>query len=94
MENQHSVKSSHEKPQSCALERNEILVKKLARFFSVMGNAPDEPGALWEARSERVVDLNNLRRLGYWSGLAPDGSPLFIRDTSADDIYALDLELP
>jgi Tol biopolymer transport system component len=45
-------------------------------------------------RSQLVVDLNNLRRLGYWSGLAPDGSPLFIRDTSADDIYALDLELP
>jgi Tol biopolymer transport system component/DNA-binding winged helix-turn-helix (wHTH) protein len=44
--------------------------------------------------SELVVDLNNLRRLGPWSGLAPDGSPLFIRDVSSDDIYALDLELP
>ncbi len=44
--------------------------------------------------SELVVNLSNLRRLGPWSGLAPDGSPLFIRDVSADDIYALDLELP
>lgn len=47
-----------------------------------------------QAQSELVVNLNNLRRLGPWSGLAPDGSPLFIRDVSADDIYALDLELP
>jgi Tol biopolymer transport system component len=47
-----------------------------------------------KARSELVVDLNNLRRLGTWSGLAPNGSPLFIRDVSADDIYALELELP
>jgi Tol biopolymer transport system component len=44
--------------------------------------------------SELVVDLSNLRRLGPWSGLAPDGSPLFIRDVSSDDIYALDLKLP
>jgi Tol biopolymer transport system component/DNA-binding winged helix-turn-helix (wHTH) protein len=44
--------------------------------------------------SELVVNLDNLRRLGPWSGLAPDGSPLFIRDMSADDIYALDLEFP
>jgi Tol biopolymer transport system component/DNA-binding winged helix-turn-helix (wHTH) protein len=47
-----------------------------------------------QKRSELVVDLNNLRRLGPWSGLAPDGSPLFIRDVSSDDIYALDLKLP
>lgn len=49
---------------------------------------------LGQMGSELVVDLNNLRRLDPWSGLAPDGSPLFIRDVSSDDIYALDLELP
>jgi hypothetical protein len=32
--------------------------------------------------------------LGVWSGITPDGSPLFVRDTSTDEIYALDLELP
>jgi hypothetical protein len=26
--------------------------------------------------------------------VAPDGSPLFTRDTSSDEIYSLDLELP
>jgi Tol biopolymer transport system component len=50
-------------------------------------------------RSELVNDLKNLRRYaaplaGAWSGIAPDGSPLFARDMSTDEIYALDLNLP
>jgi serine/threonine protein kinase/Tol biopolymer transport system component len=49
-------------------------------------------------RSDLVNDLTNLRRyqatLGAWSGIAPDGSPLFTRDLSMDEIYALDLNLP
>lgn len=52
-----------------------------------------------QTRSEPVVDLKDLRRysltlVGAWSGLAPDGSPLFVRDLSTDEIYSLDLELP
>lgn len=35
-----------EKSQSCTVERSEDVVKKLARFYSVMGHRPDEPGAL------------------------------------------------
>jgi len=31
---------------------------------------------------------------GPWEGLAPDGSPLFMRDLSLSEIYALDLALP
>ena len=31
---------------------------------------------------------------GPWVGLAPDGSPLFMRDLSLQEIYALDLDLP
>jgi hypothetical protein len=31
---------------------------------------------------------------GQWSGLTPDGVPLFTRDTSVMEIYALDVELP
>jgi eukaryotic-like serine/threonine-protein kinase len=50
-------------------------------------------------RSELVNDLKNLRRYmapvaGWWSGIAPDGSALFARDLSTDEIYALDLSLP
>jgi Tol biopolymer transport system component len=52
-----------------------------------------------KTRSELVVDLKDLRRysltlVGAWSGLAPDGSSLFVRDLSTDEIYSLDLELP
>jgi hypothetical protein len=32
--------------------------------------------------------------IGPWSGLTPDGSPLFVRNLSTDEIYALDLDLP
>jgi len=50
--------------------------------------------------SELVNDLKNLRRYtgagipGAWSGIAPDNSPLFVRDLSTDEIYALGLNLP
>jgi hypothetical protein len=30
----------------------------------------------------------------YWMGLAPDGSPVIVRDRSTSDIYALDWEAP
>lgn len=50
-------------------------------------------------RSEQVADLEGLLRYSVppaygWSGVAPDGTPLFDRDLSTDEIYALDLELP
>jgi Tol biopolymer transport system component len=32
--------------------------------------------------------------VGSWSGLAPDGSPLFTRDTSTEEIYALYVDWP
>jgi Tol biopolymer transport system component len=46
----------------------------------------------------RILSLNNIRRFfsqwGEWSGLAPDGSPLLVRDISTQEIYALDWKLP
>jgi Tol biopolymer transport system component/DNA-binding winged helix-turn-helix (wHTH) protein len=51
-----------------------------------------------ETRSEFLLDLTEMRRYGgygwAWSGLAPDDSPLLVRDISSDEIYSLDLELP
>jgi serine/threonine protein kinase/Tol biopolymer transport system component len=41
---------------------------------------------------ERVVDLKNFRQTGYatgWLGLAPDDSPLLLRDTGTEDVYEL-----
>jgi len=39
----------------------------------------DFPGAAWEP-------------FGFWSGLSPDGSIITQRDTSAQEIYSLDLQ--
>jgi Tol biopolymer transport system component/DNA-binding winged helix-turn-helix (wHTH) protein len=52
-----------------------------------------------ETRPEVLADLKALTRFasraaGPWSSIAPDGSALFVRDLSTDEIYALDLELP
>ena len=52
-----------------------------------------------KTHSELVVDLKGL--IPYrsapaygWSTIAPDGSGLFVRDVSTDELYSLDLELP
>ena len=29
-----------------------------------------------------------------WSGLAPDDTPIFVRDVSTQEIYALDVQVP
>ena len=47
-------------------------------------------------KTERVADLRNLVITGRFGGglsLAPDDSPLLLRDTGTQDIYALDWEL-
>ena len=47
---------------------------------------------------ERLVSLKGLQRFwgqfGSWTGLAPDDSLLLIRDTSSQEIYALDWQQP
>jgi hypothetical protein len=50
-----------------------------------------------DRKLERVADLKNFRQagyFGYWLGLAPDDSPLLLRDTGTQEIYALDWEAP
>jgi serine/threonine protein kinase len=46
-------------------------------------------------KSEALFDLKDLRRFrgpwGLWGGMAPDGSALFVRDLSSQEIYALDV---
>jgi len=49
--------------------------------------------------SEMLFPLKGIYRagsdmVGEWSGLTPDGLPLFTRDISIQEIYALDVELP
>jgi Tol biopolymer transport system component len=47
---------------------------------------------------ERVVGLGDIRRspgvMGWWMGLTPEGLPMVLRDTSIEEIYALDWHAP
>ena len=49
-------------------------------------------------RLEPVADVSDIPLLTWvvvpWMGLAPDGSPLVVRDRSTRDLYALDWEAP
>jgi hypothetical protein len=50
-----------------------------------------------DGKVERVVDLKDLPLTGYygfWFGLAPDDSPLLLRDAGSQDLYSLDWEVP
>jgi Tol biopolymer transport system component len=53
---------------------------------------------LGETDSVLVAGFKDLRiyggRWGGWTGIAPDGSPLVVRDISTEEIYALDVNLP
>ena len=52
---------------------------------------------LSDRKVENIVDVKDVGRLTTgtnidWLGLAPDDSPLFARDTSTSEIFALDVE--
>jgi hypothetical protein len=53
---------------------------------------------LSDLRLETVATLGDIRRyygeFGPWTGMAPDGSPLLVRDISNEEVYSLDLQLP
>jgi len=51
-----------------------------------------------DRKLERLAGLNGLQRFwgqfGSWTGLGPDDSLLLVRDTSSQEIYALELQAP
>src|SRR5437016_4446666 len=51
-----------------------------------------------DRKLERILSLKGFQAaggaFGNWTGLAPDESPLFVRDASIQEIYALDWETP
>ncbi|MGB6198272.1 MAG: hypothetical protein WBF35_01870, partial [Candidatus Acidiferrales bacterium] len=50
-----------------------------------------------DRKVERVADLKNFPQTGaysIWLGLAPDDSPLLLRDTGTQEIYSLDWQAP
>jgi Tol biopolymer transport system component/predicted Ser/Thr protein kinase len=70
-------------------------------YFS--SSAEGEPGfyrvQIKDHKLERVASLKDVKRptsgsFGDWTGLAPDDSPLALRDISTYEIYALEWQLP
>jgi Tol biopolymer transport system component len=52
-----------------------------------------------DSKVERVVSLKDVKRptsqsWGNWTGLAPDGAPLALRDISSFEVYALERQSP
>ena len=50
-----------------------------------------------DQKQEQVVDLKNFETTGRYGGslaLAPDDSPLLLRDTGSQDVYSVDWETP
>jgi Tol biopolymer transport system component len=48
-------------------------------------------------KTERVVDLKNFQTVGFygqWFAVAPDDSPIMLRNIGTQDVYALDWEEP
>ena len=71
--------------------------------FFLFAEPPDNTFGIFRVRlddrqTERVMSLKEVRLalglLGEWHGLAPDDSPLMLRDTASQEIYALDWEAP
>jgi len=62
-------------------------------YYANPSNAPGYRRVkVGQTRSELILDLKDLR--GLWSGVSPEGAPLFLRDVSVDEIYSLEVELP
>jgi Tol biopolymer transport system component len=51
-------------------------------------------GKVEQVASLKGLQLANGIGLSNWMGLAPDDSPLFVRDVGSQEIYALDWEAP
>ena len=74
-----------------------------SKYVYFNSTAGDEPACyrleIKNHQVERVVSLANTKRpstgsFGAWTGLAPDDSPLALRDISSYEIYALNWQLP
>jgi eukaryotic-like serine/threonine-protein kinase len=73
-----------------------------ARYIYFDCDSPTNPAfvrvRISDGKMEEVASLKGVRRaaghFGPWAGLAPDDSPLIMRDTGTQEIYALDVTLP
>jgi len=73
-----------------------------ARYLYFDGNLDNEEGyfrvQITDHKLERIFSLKGFQAaggaFGNWSGIAPDGTPLLVRDASIQEIYALDWDAP
>ena len=70
------------------------------QYLYFLQNPPD-PGVLRirirDQKVEQVVSLKGFQMTGYfgqWLGVAPDDSPLLLKDTGTQEIVSLDLQAP
>jgi dipeptidyl aminopeptidase/acylaminoacyl peptidase len=67
-------------------------------FYSVGADPAVYRVQVSDRKVERIVSLKGVRltisTFGTWCGLAPDDSPLILRDVGSQEIYAFDLQLP
>jgi Tol biopolymer transport system component len=68
-------------------------------YFCGAPSEAGQPGAIFRIRMmdrklEQLTTLKDFRDATGWMGLAPDDSPLLVRDSGAQDIYALDWDAP
>jgi eukaryotic-like serine/threonine-protein kinase len=71
------------------------------KYIYLDGSLGDDPAfmrvRISDRKLERIVSLKGLKRagnLGPWAGLAPDDSPLLVRNVGTGEIYALDWDAP
>ena len=66
-------------------------------FYDVSGTGALLRVRISDHQIERAVDLKNFvmtGAYGSWFSLAPDGSPIALRDAGTSDVYSLDWEEP
>ncbi len=70
-------------------------------YFQLGANAPQSDNLarvrITDRKIEKIKSLEAVRQVGFfgnWFGLAPDDSPLMLRDAATQEIYALDVDLP
>jgi hypothetical protein len=66
-------------------------------FLNVVGQPSVTRVRISDHQLERVADLKNFPftgSYGAWLGLAPDDSPLLLRDTGTQEVYSLTWQAP
>jgi DNA-binding winged helix-turn-helix (wHTH) protein/Tol biopolymer transport system component len=67
-------------------------------YYDTQGSAPDEGiyrVRISDGKVELAAPYHGIRRADEtWSGLAPDDSPIVLRDVGIQEIYALDVKWP